>query len=97
MLLFTRKSSHPIIKPGLLVATMFVSNGFVLGTDLIQDFVEVLMGCSINLHVDCASKLRAQCLQLLNNRGEKELSIKTIGRVSEFYSCIEAGSRCSKH
>lgn len=47
-------------KPSLLVTTMFVSDGFVLGADLLQDFVEVLLGCSIHLHIDIACKLRAQ-------------------------------------
>lgn len=70
MTLFMGKSFHLLIKPGLLVATMFVSDGFILGADLFQDFVEVLLGRSIHLHVDCASKLRPQCCQLLNNQEE---------------------------
>lgn len=58
-----------VIKPGLVFAAMFISDGFVLGTDLLHDFVEVLLRCSINLHVDCAGKLRAQSGQLLNIQG----------------------------
>lgn len=50
---------------------MPVSDGFILGADLFQDFVEVLLGCGIDLHIDCASKLRAQCCQLLNNGKEE--------------------------
>ncbi len=73
--LFMGKSFYPFIKPGLLVATMFVSDGFVLGTDLLQNFVEICLGCSIHLHVDCASKLRAQCCQFLHNQGEQEVRI----------------------
>lgn len=74
--MFMETYSHLVIKPGLLVATMFVSDGFVLGTDLFQDSVQVLLGCGIYLHVDCASELRAQCCQLLKNQGEKEVSIE---------------------
>lgn len=76
MCLFTGKSFHLLSKPGLLVTAMFVSDAFILGADLIQDFVEVLMGCGIHLHIDCASKLRAHSCQLLNNQGGKEVSIK---------------------
>lgn len=75
--LFMGKSFHLLIKPGLLVATMFVSDAFVLGTDVLQDFVEVLLGCGINLHIDCASKLRAQCCQLLNNKARNMSALKT--------------------
>lgn len=71
VLLFMGKSYYLLIKPGLLVATIFVSEGFILGADLLQNFVEVLLGCGINLHIDCASKLRAQRCQLLNNKGRK--------------------------
>lgn len=82
------KSFYPLIKPGLLVATMFVSDGFVLGADLLQDFVEIYLGCSIHLHIDCASKLRAQRCQFLHNQGEQEVSIKIY---LQFYRCDEAG------
>lgn len=57
---------------------MFVSDGFVLGTDLFQDSVQVLLGCGIYLHVDCASELRAQCCQLLKNQGEKKSALRSI-------------------
>lgn len=91
MILFMGKSFHLLIKPGLLVATMFISDGFVLGADLIQDFVEVLLRCSINLHIDCASKLRPQCCQLLNNKRRINSALKSVDRVVELYRCVEAG------
>lgn len=79
--LFMEKSFHLLIKPCLLVATMSVSDGFVLGADLLQDFVEVLLGCSIHLHIDCASKLRPQCCQLLDNQEKKKSALRSICRV----------------
>lgn len=59
------KNIYLLIKPGLVLATMFISNSFILGTNILHNFVEVLLGCGINLHVDCATKLRAQGCQLL--------------------------------
>lgn len=92
--LFMRKSFHLLIKPGLLVATMFVSDAFVLGADLLQDFVEVLLGCCINLHIDCASKLRAQCCQLLNNKGRYKSALRTT--CTDSNSCDEVDPCCHK-
>lgn len=72
--LFMGKSFYLLSKPGLLVTTMFISDALVLGADLLQDFVEVLLGRGVDLHIDCASKLRAQCCQLLNNKEAEDMS-----------------------
>lgn len=48
---------HLVIEPGLLFAAMLVCDGFVLGADLLQHSVEVLLGRGVHLHIDGASEL----------------------------------------
>lgn len=62
---------HLVIEPGFLIAAVLVCDGFVLGADLLQHSVEVLLGRGVHLHVDGASELRAQHRQLLHSRGRK--------------------------
>lgn len=50
---------------------MFIGNCFILCTDLLQNFVQVLLRCGIYLYVDIACKLRTQCCQLLNKQRKK--------------------------
>lgn len=65
---------HLVIEPGLLIAAVLVCDGFVLGADVLQHSVEVLLGRGVHLHVDSAGELRAQSRQLLHGRERKRES-----------------------
>ncbi|KAK0150735.1 Stromal membrane-associated protein 1 [Merluccius polli] len=68
-------SHYLVVEPGLLVAAVLVCDAFILGADLIQHLVQVLLGCGINLDVHRAGELRAHGGQVLTSPWRKQLRL----------------------
>lgn len=83
MSLNNKTPTHFVIEPGLLVSAVFICDGLVLGTDLLQNFVQVLLRRSVYLHVHVSTQLRSQSCQFLQVHPLQKVT-STIGLICCF-------------